>query len=186
MVQDELLRPSRVLVRTRDLEDAPLDLGDERIDSRDEEMNHVEHRRERRRKIIEHPLSVGAGLSGYSSPVETRIQVSGDLRYLWNLANETLVGLDLNFGSHPSVGVRGGERYYFWPESQLRPYVHAGIRIFDVRSIHSSAFDPGFGVQFVHSKGAFVELGANFLWAKPFDPLRPNMWLFGGSSGLRF
>lgn len=186
LVQDELLRPSRVLVRTRDLEDAPLDLSDEVNDPKDGEIDHAKQHNTHHRKKIEHPWSFGAGLSGYSSSVETRIQVSGDLRYLWNLANETLLGLDVNFGLQPSVGVRGGERYYFWPESQLRPYIHAGIRVFDVRFIQSSAFDPGFGVQFIHTKGAFVELGANFLWATPFDRLRPNMWLFGGSSGLRF
>lgn len=148
----------------------------------DQGARHREHEEEK----IEHPLSFGAGLSGYSSKSESHIQVSGELRYLWDKNNESLVGLDLNFGSGPSVGAKVGERYYFFARKSLVPFVHLGLRAFDVRESNSLALDPGLGLQFIHSQGAFVELSAHYLWTTPFNDSRENIWIFGGSSGLRF
>jgi len=135
---------------------------------------------------VEHPLSLGAGLSGYSSSEKSQIQISGELRYLWNWRNEAMVGLELSFGSDSAVGMRIGERHYIPLGSRFSPYLHFGLRSFDVTSPTNMAFDPGFGIQFTHPQGAFVELGANYLWASPFEKGRENIWIFGGSSGLRF
>jgi len=150
------------------------------------EANEESHARRRDRCRLAKPWGFGASFGGYSAGGDTTATVSGDIRYAWCTWTETVLGLDLGFGSDFLVGARAGQRFYATFDS-FRPFVHAGYRIFDLSRSESSALELGGGFQIAYGGGSYFEIQVLYLWNTLFNKTNgANAWVFGGGSGIRF
>jgi hypothetical protein len=133
------------------------------------------------------PWSASVGASGASSEGETSLAISGELRYEWlgaPILTESHFGLDLFLGEDPGLGGALGQRFYTGAFFKLRPFVQGGVRLDRLNDWDSGSWVLGGGAQLLWSLSTYFEVGVYryFRW----DSKRPDLWVFGGSSGLRF
>jgi hypothetical protein len=138
------------------------------------------------RHQVVHPWGIGLGFGGYAASGESSFQVEGELRYRWDPILESILGLNIGFGSSTVLGGSLAQRAYINSFDRLLPFFTLGYRIGDFSELQSSAWTVGLGFQVLYGPVSYFEVSVNYLYRKFFDDAASNVWVLSGGSGIRF